>query len=526
MHDYDVWIAYVPKFLNKKAQNDAATQAFDKFLVNVKEKKQTCYGQFVQLWDHNKATGFFDKLREKINRGFTMDEKEIAQAAAQPNAKIAVLSDIHANLHALQAVLEHAESHGAVAYLNAGDSIGYGAFPNRVIKLLRAKNVASIMGNYDAEVTQAAKKDNKGDKKFAFNFTKKRLSKTCQAYLLSFPPQLRLQIGDKKVLVAHGSPASIEEHLFANTPEQRLRELIKVAKADVIFVGHSHEQFHREVNGVAFVNPGSAGRPGDGNPQAAYALVGFNPFEVQLFRVNYNVVAAADALRKRGLPESFAQTLLCGVSLDEVTATDLKRKKDLTTECSQIAKSCTKVSVKYRQNTEHCLQVTDLALSLFDGLTKLHRLGVRERCWLECAAILHDIGLSQGSQSHHKKSMDIILNETDLPFASKERRIIASIARYHRKGRIKEKHINLKTLTRTDISKIRKLSSFLRVADALDYTHQSAVQKLNVKISPKKITLECFATQEATLEPQAVNRKKDLLEEVFKKNLVLIWKQK
>ncbi len=531
MHDDEVWIAYIPRFWTKKAKNAkpktfGAKQTFDNFLRYIKAQKRDGYGQFVQLWDKTKASGFFDSVRETINVGFKMNGKELEDAASKPNAKIAIISDIHANLYALQAVLEHAETRGAVAFLNAGDTIGYGAFPNQVVELLHTKNVVSIMGNYDVEVIKGTKKVGKGDKKKTFNFTKKSLAKTCQAYLLSFPPQFRMQAADKKVLMAHGSPDSIDEHIYRDTPNERLSTLAQTAKADVIIVGHSHEQFYRQVDGVSFVNPGSVGRPGDGNPQAAYALIGFNPFEVQLFRVDYNVVAAADALRKKGMPESLAQMLLCGVALDKILEEDQEKKNDMAQNCTKIAQICLEISARYWQDTGHCVQVRNVSLSLFDGLERLHKLGARERCWIECATLLHDVGLSQGAKKHHKKSMILILNETSLPFTSKERRIIASVARYHRKGLMKAKHFNLKTLTKIDLAKIRVLAGLLRVADALDYTHQAAVKKLNVKITPKKVTIECISAQESTLEPQAVEKKKDLFEEVFNKTLVLTWKRK
>ena len=89
----------------------------------------------------------------------------------------------------------------------------------------------------------------------------------------------------KKLLVTHGSPESIEEHIYHDTPVERLKTLADTAKADIIIVGHSHEQFWKQINGAMLFNPGSVGRPGDGNPQAAYAILSFNPFKVELIRL-------------------------------------------------------------------------------------------------------------------------------------------------------------------------------------------------------------------------------------------------
>jgi hypothetical protein len=135
-----------------------------------------------------------------------------------------------------------------------------------------------------------------------------------------------------------------------------------------------------------FVNPGSVGRPGDGNPQAAYAVLSFNPFKIELLRLDYDVKGAANALRKKGLPESFSQMLLRGVSLEVIAKEDHAREERPDGQgCKETVQICQDISSKYWPDTDHFQQVRKLALGLFDGLEKLHKLGMRERCWLECA---------------------------------------------------------------------------------------------------------------------------------------------
>ena len=264
---------------------------------------------------------------------------------------------------------------------------------------------------------------------------------------------------------------------------------------------------------------------GDGNPQTAYAILSFNPFNVELIRLDYDVKAVADALRKKALPESFAQMLLRGVSLDTILGEDDAKKGAMVQNCKEIAEACQKISETYWQDTEHYMQVTQLALEFFDGLIDVHQLGERERCWLECAAILHDVGLSKARGGHHKVSAKLILNDTQLPFTSQERRIMASISRYHRKGLPKPKHYNLATLDRVTVHKVKVLASLLRVADSLDCTHQSIVKNLNIKVDPKRIIAECVSETESTLEEQTFNKKKDLFEKVFAMKMVLVWKR-
>ena len=111
-------------------------------------------------------------------------------------------------------------------------------------------------------------------------------------------------------------------------------------------------------------------------------------------------------------------------------------------------------------------------------------------------------------------------------FSSEQRRIIGSIARYHRRGGPKNKHYNLACLDKETKQKIAVLSSILRVADALDYTHQSIVSQVIAKDEANSINIECMVNADPIQEEQAVNKKKDLFEEVFAKKLVLTWKKK
>ncbi len=446
MHDCDVWVAYIPKFLSEseikgslqktKEQNQATAgdkMAVLKFLDYIKDTKKNYYNNFVQLWDQKKETKFFDNLREKAGAGFAMSESRLGQTLSSPNVKIAVLSDVHANLHALEAVIQDAEKRGADVFLNAGDSVGFGAYPNEVIQLLHSKNVVSVAGNFDLEVVKGEVKG-KGAKKIAVEFARKELTKSCEAYLISVHSEISLNVAEKKLLMVHGSPESIEEHIYHDTPVARLKELADKVNVDLMIVGHSHEQFHRQVGNVSFLNPGSVGRPGDGNPQTAYALLSFNPFNVELIRLDYDVKAAADGLRRKGLPESFAQMFLRGISLEDIIKEDKSREGDMIQHCEKLSQVSRDLLKDYLRDPKHSEHVRNLALSFYDGLSRLHQLGQQERCWLECAAILHDIGLSEGASGHHKKSMTLILNDMRLPFASDERRVVASIAQVPQKG--------------------------------------------------------------------------------------------
>lgn len=238
--------------------------------------------------------------------------------------KVALLGDVHANLPALEAVLAHARERGAQAIWNVGDFVGYGAFPDEVVRRLREEAALSIIGNYDLKALKFKKKAEKwrrtkrSEKWLAFKWAYESLSKRSRKYLRSLPQDIRLELGGKRILLTHGSPASNEEHLTPNTPIERLQELAQMAQAEVVICGHSHIPFVRQVCGVCFINTGSVGRPDDGDPRAAYAILDIGPglFEVSQFRVEYDVARAVAAIREHNLPEAFAQMMLQGRNLD------------------------------------------------------------------------------------------------------------------------------------------------------------------------------------------------------------------
>lgn len=240
--------------------------------------------------------------------------------------KAALLGDVHANLPALEAVLSHAHQQEVDDIWNIGDFVGYGAFPNEVVKLLRQNGTKSIIGNYDIKVLEFPEKKSKWRKskrsqKFtAFKWASKNLKKSNRHYLSELPDELRMEVEGWQVLLVHGSPVSNEEPLTIHTPDKRLVELARLAQAELIVCGHSHQPFARQVAGTWFINTGSVGRPGDGDPRACYALLELSPgsISVEHFRIEYDVTRAAEAIRQAGMPEVFAQMILQGWDLDTV----------------------------------------------------------------------------------------------------------------------------------------------------------------------------------------------------------------
>ena len=188
--------------------------------------------------------------------------------------KIALIGDIHANLPALQAVLADITTRGVDAIWNAGDSIGYGPFPNEVLDILQERDILSIVGNYDLKAlsmpTRSAKWQAKKHplKLIAFQWAYDTLTPANRNYLRSLPEQRRLKAMNKDILLTHASPVSNKEFINSNTSKKRLKELALASSADIVVCGHSHQAFTGKAKGVWFINTGSVGRPDDGNAEA------------------------------------------------------------------------------------------------------------------------------------------------------------------------------------------------------------------------------------------------------------------
>jgi putative phosphoesterase len=418
--------------------------------------------------------------------------------------------------------LEDASDRGISEIWNVGDLTGYGAFPDDVVRRLRKENARSVAGNYDLKVLKVREKKEEvdGDKEEppqdwnAIKWTYDNLSKKNRKYLKSLPEELRLETGGKRILLTHRSPLPGDEQIGPETPDERLLEFAHLSDADVIIFGHSHHPFSRQVDGIWFINPGGAGRQDDGDPRASYAVMRINPFEVKHYRVDYDVEKAAAAIRENGLAEVYAQMTLMGVSSDAMAQELLKKNEKRIEEVLQTARS-----VSY--NEGHSSQVTRLAIRLFDELKELHGLGAEERFWLQCAGILHDIGWIEGQKGHHKTSLRIILAEPHLPFDERERNIVGSIARYHRRKLPNKGHRHFAALRRDERQKVKALSAILRIADGLDFTQQSLVKDITTEVSPDQVIVNCTVSGEAENEKERAMKKGDLFEKVFNRDLTI-----
>ncbi len=176
---------------------------------------------------------------------------------------------------------------------------------------------------------------------------------------------------------------------------------------------------------------------------------------------------------------------------------------------------------RYDYDAGHAHQVECLAGTLFTELTALHMLSRQDRKLLEYAAILHDIGYFVTSRGHHRHSLQMIMMEPMPEFTRDEKTVIANIARYHRKGLPKVEHTAFGILSEEDKQRVQLMAPLLRIADALDRSHQGVVQELVCEIRDDAVILFVGTDADITTEVAAVERKADMFRQVFRKDIQL-----
>lgn len=255
--------------------------------------------------------------------------------------KIALFSDIHANLPALEACLESIEEHKPDAIYCLGDLVGYNIWPNEVVNEIRKRGIPTIAGNYDQGIGLsiddcgcAYKTDNeKNMGKISISFTNSIVKPDERKYLRTLPAHIRVEFqldnDNLNLLLVHGSPRKINEYLFEDRDEKSLMRIMEGADADIMCFGHTHKPYHRtlatELNGSQHyrhaINIGSVGKPKDGDPRGCYVIltinqdsriINKNAVQVKFIRFDYDIEKAAKAIEESPLPNEYADMLRKG----------------------------------------------------------------------------------------------------------------------------------------------------------------------------------------------------------------------
>ncbi len=245
--------------------------------------------------------------------------------------KYALISDVHSNLPALEAVLadmEAREDIGAVYHL--GDLVGYAPWPNETVALLRERRILGIAGNYDSTVATdykhcGCKADSpRGEElsHLSYEWTRAHLSSEAKRALGELPFRMDLRpVGGHKsrpqLILVHGTPTLNTLYWTEDRPDSFCIKMARSAAAregDLIAFGHTHQPWHREVAGIHFLNTGSVGKPKDGDPRAGYVLVEADEEvrTVEFIRVEYDLERAVEGILASELPNEFAHQLRAG----------------------------------------------------------------------------------------------------------------------------------------------------------------------------------------------------------------------
>ncbi len=239
--------------------------------------------------------------------------------------RIALISDIHGNLAALEATLKEIAGTGAETLCCLGDIVGYGPFPNECVALVRSKASAVVLGNHDSGLLgQTPVDDFNTLGQRALAWTRERLEPEHEDFLRALP--LLTTLGP--VTLAHASPANPGGWPYVLTMDHA-REAFRALTTDVGCIGHTHvpvvigedlsiNTFRNPRRSPAppcrfLINVGSVGQPRDGDPRAAFGLLDTETWTYELFRVEYDVEGTAAAILKAGLPDALARRLFRGV---------------------------------------------------------------------------------------------------------------------------------------------------------------------------------------------------------------------
>lgn len=228
--------------------------------------------------------------------------------------KIVVLSDIHSNLAALEAVASKLQQYDELYCL--GDVVGYGPQPNEVIeRLQQLRPTVVLMGNHDYAVITGDVDGFSSNAAKAVEWTRRKLSEAGRTYLSKLKPSAKFERSGMTLGLYHGSPRDpLSEYILPGIPEGLGRALVRLASARVVLLGHTHIPMLYGYDGNVLANPGSVGQPRDGDPRASFGLLTLSPNEIKfdVQRVEYDVAAVAHSILRNGLPGFLAERLYVG----------------------------------------------------------------------------------------------------------------------------------------------------------------------------------------------------------------------
>lgn len=214
---------------------------------------------------------------------------------------VILMSDIHGNLPALEAVAASLPDHDDV-YV-AGDLCLEGPKPAEVVDFLRQREWQCVVGNTDRDIVEGDEGDSAKDQRI--RWTREQLGEERLRWLANLPFERRVQVdGREAILVVHANPLNLETQLAPDMSEKKLQPFLQDVKADILAFGHIHLPYLRTVNGILLADVSSVGHPKDLDRRAAYTVVrlGGDRRSAEQVRIPYDLARTAELLRGSGMP--------------------------------------------------------------------------------------------------------------------------------------------------------------------------------------------------------------------------------
>jgi exopolyphosphatase/guanosine-5'-triphosphate,3'-diphosphate pyrophosphatase len=181
----------------------------------------------------------------------------------------------------------------------------------------------------------------------------------------------------------------------------------------------------------------------------------------------------------------------------------------------QVISSALQLGRKYSFDEQHGISVSRIALQIFDQTQAIHGLDLESRTILEVAALLHDVGNFVEVSNHHNHTFYLLQTGPIVGLSRLQMQLVANVARYHRKSRPNMDHETFRSLSAKHRALVTTLVSILRVADAADRQHAGCVQSVVLSLKRSRVVLRLKGRGDMLLAKWALEKRKDLFEEVF-----------
>lgn len=235
--------------------------------------------------------------------------------------KIGIMSDIHGNLPALEAVLADMEQKGVERIFCAGDLVDYGPYPEDVVKLIRARGIPCVLGNHDQAVAWDYQEENftvapgrdLASELAALKWAQEHTSPESKTFLRSLPISISVELEGYQILIFHATPRSVKEYLRLGEADEKFLEVLTPYQVDLAIGGHLHLAFAKQLPQTLWLNTSSVGKPKDGDYRAGYLLLELGEkINFSFPRVEYNLAKILKKMEKEELPPSLVESLRRG----------------------------------------------------------------------------------------------------------------------------------------------------------------------------------------------------------------------